>query len=499
MKAIIYCRVSTKEQADHGFSLPAQEKRCKEFALDNDYKVDKIFIEKGESAKTQNRTQLIKMIEYAVKNQKIITTLIIWKFDRLARNLSDQTELVKRFSKLKIRTLSVTENNSNDAQGKLMRNIYGSFSQYENDLKSERTIEGMKQAIKEGYWCFPAPLGYRFEKNESGKSILEPTKDSGYIKQAFMLAEKGIYKQTEIVQKLKAKGFKKLKSSNHLRRILKNQLYAGLIKVSWFDESFKGKHEPLVSKKIYHKVQLILDGKSTNIVPHISNNPDFPLRGFIRCSKCDSKFTGSWSKGRSKKYPYYSCRSKGCSNSVRKEILDEQFISLLQELEPNGIVLQLFEKVLSDAWKSQQKENIKDKSYLEKAINQLKNKLIKIEELTINGTFDSETYKRKQQEVNNSIQNNQIQINELKIDINDVGGMISYCKYFLSNLSELWLKADINLRQRFQKLIFPEGILFDGKKVRTAVTNIIFGCLHNINTQKVKMVSRRGIEPLMQE
>ena len=499
MKAVIYCRVSTKDQAEQGFSLDAQETKCTEFAQKNGYEVTKIFIERGESAKTQDRTQLTKMIEYTIKNKEKISALIIWKFDRLARNLSDQTELVKNFSNLKIRTLSVTEDNNDNATGNLMRNIIGSFAQFENDVKSERTKEGMKQAIKEGYWCFPAPIGYKFVKSESGRSVLEPNEDSEYIKQAYNIAEKGIYKQTEILNKLKFKGFTKIKSSNHLSRILRNPLYAGLLKVSWFDDYHNGNHQPLISKEIYHKVQLILDGKSTNIIPHISNNPDFPLRGFIRCSKCNGKFTGSWSKGRSKKYPYYNCRSKGCSTSVRKEKLDEQFIGLLKNLEPKEDVLQLFEKVLIDVWKSQQKENITDKSKLEIAINQLEEKLIKIEELTINGTFNSETYKRKQQEIHNDIHIKQKQIDELKININDVGGMISYCKYFLSNLSELWITADITLKQRFQKLIFPKGILFDGKKVRTTVTNIIFGCLHNINTQKVNLVSRRGVEPLLQE
>jgi site-specific DNA recombinase len=52
MKAVIYCRVSTKEQAETGYSLEAQTKACRKFAINNDYEVAKIFIERGESAKT---------------------------------------------------------------------------------------------------------------------------------------------------------------------------------------------------------------------------------------------------------------------------------------------------------------------------------------------------------------------------------------------------------------------------------------------------------------
>lgn len=75
--AIIYCRVSTKEQAETGFSLESQENECRKFAVINDYSVDKVFIERGESAKTTDRTQLIKLIEYLVKNKKNISALII--------------------------------------------------------------------------------------------------------------------------------------------------------------------------------------------------------------------------------------------------------------------------------------------------------------------------------------------------------------------------------------------------------------------------------------
>jgi len=103
MKAIIYCRVSTVEQAEKGYSLEAQERECRKFAENQSLEVEKVFIERGESAKTTDRTELQKLIKYSVENKKSLDALIIWKYDRLARNLSDQTELVKHFSSLGIR------------------------------------------------------------------------------------------------------------------------------------------------------------------------------------------------------------------------------------------------------------------------------------------------------------------------------------------------------------------------------------------------------------
>jgi len=51
MNAIIYCRVSTKEQAEQGYSLEGQEKDCRKFAEDSGYAIDEIFVERGEKRK----------------------------------------------------------------------------------------------------------------------------------------------------------------------------------------------------------------------------------------------------------------------------------------------------------------------------------------------------------------------------------------------------------------------------------------------------------------
>ena len=111
-KAVIYCRVSTEEQAKHGFSLGQQQKECVEFAVKSGYEVDKIFIEEGESAKNLVRTELKKMFEYCVENRKKIDALIFWKWDRLSRGeQKDYLVLGEFFNKNQIKPLSVTENN----------------------------------------------------------------------------------------------------------------------------------------------------------------------------------------------------------------------------------------------------------------------------------------------------------------------------------------------------------------------------------------------------
>jgi len=496
MNALIYCRVSTKEQAEQGYSLEGQEKDCRKFATDNGYEIDKIFVEKGESAKTTDRTQLQKLIQYTVENKKRLNVIIIWKYDRLARNLSDQTELVKNFSSCGIRILSVTENNENNSAGKLMRNIFGSFAQYENDVKSERTINGMKHAILQGRWCWRAPLGYKQIRPDNGKPLLHPDKDAPFVTEAFNLAATGLYKQTEIVKKIKQKGFKNI-TEKILNRILRNPLYAGIIKVDWHPEYIDAVHGPLISKDTFLKVQSFLSGKKPQITSKKKNHPDFPLRNYTRCPKCDQKLTGGWSTGRKGiKYPYYHCRTKGCSLNIKKQELEAKFYEHLKQYEPLPEVLDLFGAIVLDLLKKNQSEYIKNEYRLEQELKVLKDQRDKLEELAVKGTFDEESYKRQAEKLKGEILTKQIDLNETRIDSDDTEGCINYCKFFMSNIANLWAAGDVDLKQRFQNLIFPEKIYFDNGTFRTTATACIFKQLQGKSPDLSSLVAPTGFEPV---
>ena len=63
------------------------------------------------------------------------------------------------------------------------------------------------------------------------------------------------------------------------------------------------------------------------------DHPDFPLRRVVRCGRCDTPLTASWSRGRNRRYPYYHCRKKACGGTnVRKELLEDLFVSHLKAL-----------------------------------------------------------------------------------------------------------------------------------------------------------------------
>jgi site-specific DNA recombinase len=83
--AVLYCRVSTKEQVEEGNSLVTQEKMCREYAVAHGYSVAQIFIEQGESAKTADRTELKKLLDYCSNKKHQIDAVIAYKIDRISR------------------------------------------------------------------------------------------------------------------------------------------------------------------------------------------------------------------------------------------------------------------------------------------------------------------------------------------------------------------------------------------------------------------------------
>lgn len=486
MKSIIYCRVSTKEQAEKGYSLESQKQECSKFAINNSYKIDKIFIEKGESAKTTSRTELQKLIKYTVLNKKNLSSLIIWKFDRLARNLLDQLELIKEFSTLGIRVFSVTENNEQTSVGKLMRNIIGSFAQYENDLRSERTIKGMQQSVKEGRWCWQAPIGYKNTRDYANKPLLVPNEDSGLIIDAFKLADKNIYTQSEIVSILKKQGYKKI-NKTLLGRIFHNPIYAGMIKVDWFDEYFDGIHKPIISKELFFKVRNTIDNKRPVYIQRKRINPDFPLRNFVKCGLCGKPLSASWNRGKKKKYPYYMCQNRDMI--VRKEKLESLFYDELLKIQPQENVINLFKAIVLDVWKERQGANKSLYSKLQNQLTKLYDKKKRINEMAVEGFFDKENYKLQLKNINNDIIVKKIELNENTIDVIDIEGMLNYAQYFLSNTAELWLNAEIGLKIKLQQLIFPEEIVFDGRIYQTPAISLIFRYLQDISQPEYQVVT----------
>src|SRR5260370_786810 len=170
-KAVIYIRVSSEEQVEN-FSLATQEELCRRDAKYKGYEIAEVFREEGKSAKTiLGRPELLKLIDYCKKNKKDIGAVFVYRIDRLSRQTSDYLAIRKRLAGYNISIISASEPTGNSPTEKLLETVLASFAQHDNDVRSERTKNGMKARFMAGLLTNHAPLGYL---NQKGYALKNP-------------------------------------------------------------------------------------------------------------------------------------------------------------------------------------------------------------------------------------------------------------------------------------------------------------------------------------
>ena len=170
---VVYIRVSTGQQVA-GFSLDNQEIFCREFSQKDGHNVLQLFREEGESAKTANRTELQKLLRFCEANKKQISRVVVYKVDRFSRDNADYHVLRACLLKMGISLVSATEPFDTSPSGKLQENMLSVFAQFDNDVRSERTIRGMTRRLEQGLWTGVSPWGYMNTRDETGSKIIAP-------------------------------------------------------------------------------------------------------------------------------------------------------------------------------------------------------------------------------------------------------------------------------------------------------------------------------------
>jgi site-specific DNA recombinase len=327
MNAVIYCRVSSKEQVE-GTSLESQELACKEYAARNRLTVVRIFVERGESAKYADRTQLLEMLAFCGKRDHGIEQLLVWKVDRLARNVSDHFNIKTSLLKQNVRVVSVTEPIDSKPEGKLLETILAGFAQFDNDIRAARTVQGMRRKIQEGLFPWKPPLGYVGAKQPGNKKTEPDQPDQpafGILQQGWNELATGAYTKAQMLRLLTRRGLLtnagRPLTNQAIDHIFGDTFYAGIIRDPWSGEEHAGRHLPMVNRETFGKVQQIIVRRNRS-VPHREVRPEFPLRTFVRCVNCESTLTGAFSRGRSSLYPYYRCFRRTCDNHGNYPLAD---------------------------------------------------------------------------------------------------------------------------------------------------------------------------------
>lgn len=462
--AVIYCRVSTKEQVEEGNSLVTQEKHCREYAEKNNYAIAQVFIEQGESAKTADRTELRKLLSYcAIKNNNI-QAIIIYKIDRLSRNIDDYSQIRINLKRYGVEIKSTSEYFENSPAGRFMENILANVAQFDNDVRTERCVGGMKQAIQEGRYVWCAPMGYSNVKID-GKATIAANDKAPLVAKAFEEVAQGIYSINEVRIRMAAFGLAqkdgKPLAKSRFYHVLKNEVYTGWI--SSMGERARGSFEPLISEELFQRVQHRIKSKKLART-YIIENPDFPLRRFV-ITPNGEKLTGSWSQGNRKKYAYYRfLRSK---KEFKKSFLESKFLLFLQKY---AVSKEFFNSLIRRI-QSLVTTSTENTEALVERLHKKKDKLQQRKQLLIEKNLDriiSDSVLKEQLEIiEESLWETHQQIESTKKDPVTSIHTLRQLMQFFTEPGYFWESQPFPIKKKLQQFEFPKGIILDGDEFRT--------------------------------
>lgn len=483
MNAVIYCRVSSKEQVE-GTSLESQQIACREYAVRNHMNVVRVFVERGESAKFADRPQLLDMLEFCAKPERGIEQVLVWKVDRLARNVGDHFNIKAGLMKRGIRVVSVTEPIDAKPEGKLLETILAGFAQFDNDIRAARCTQGMRRKIQEGIFPWKPPLGYKSANRPGGKKTLPDVPDQP----AFSIIQTGLLEfaagnltKARLLRLFNSRGLR----SNHgkplapqsIDNMLSDVFYAGVIRDPWSGEELQGGHVPMISRQTFNAIQTII-GRRSNSVPHCAVRTEFPLRTFVRCADCEATLTGAFSRGRSATYPYYRCFRRDCDNRHSYPLADvhREFETFLADTSTDhhafAHLKDAIRKIGERAFSSLHLTRERRAAELKRAKDQFQQLL----RLKMDNLLTDEEFKTQRALVSGRIAELEGGIEEAgQNNVESVVSDLDSLRAPLGDLLALWLDLNIENRKRFQLLSLPRGYVFG--RVGTAQRGRLFSLI----------------------
>ena len=158
MQAVIYARVSSREQEQEGYSIQAQQRLLRTYAAKNGFEVVREFID-IETAKTTGRKEFGEMVKFIGKSLNC-RTILVEKTDRLYRNFEDQIRLEKLDIEIHFAKTGTIVSKNAKAQTKFMHGIEVVSAKYYSDNLREEVIKGMREKAEQGIYPGRAPFGY---------------------------------------------------------------------------------------------------------------------------------------------------------------------------------------------------------------------------------------------------------------------------------------------------------------------------------------------------
>ena len=508
--AVVYTRVSSQEQAENNGSLEVQLKYCNNYAKTNSIQIKEYFGGSYESAKSDGRKEFLRMIEY-VKKHKNISYIIVFNYDRFSRTGAAASHISEELSRQGVTVKSVTQDiDTSTAIGRLQENFFHLLNNFDNRLKSDRTIINTKEVMLKGYWPYQTPLGYLNLKPKHRACFHEYviTESGKHLRKGYQMLTERKYFYYEIVDYLIQRGVEI--STKNFRNVFSNPFYAGYVTGSLVGgKLIEGKHPKLIDLKTFLAAQDVLNNNPFVGVAKVFRHDEVPLKIFVKDEVSGKPFTGYTARGNW----YYKTKDAAIPVNVSSKLLNGLFVNLLSKYEYNPTLKKKFEAILTSELKSRLSGKASDKTLLKKKIAEKQGLLEKAELKYISDQITEDIYNKHAEQLRSEIGVLSKGIDSATLSSSNIEKVVKNCLAISQNLSQAWISADYEKKQHLQEMVFPEGIMYNKQNgvVRTSKVNLIFNeipllvslCAEKEKGDSVKnrlksnYVPRTGIEPAL--
>jgi site-specific DNA recombinase len=504
--AVIYQRVSTDEQKEHGFSLHDQESRLKKHCAQKGYNIIKQYSEDF-SAKDFNRPAFKEFLN-DLKNKRIKPDIfLVVRMDRFSRDMFKSLSMINDFQNWGI-GLECIENHiiidTPEAMIPFVLNLV--LPEVDNKRRGLNTKRGMRQALKEGRWMWKAPVGYR---NDKANRVVVPNDETANLVQwAFETYSEGLFNANEVWRQVSLKGLKI--SKQRFYDMLIDPFYIGKITINAYEDepeiTVDGIHQPLIAEDVFHRSKAIFLGKKKPYKTEVPSD-ELVLKGHLVCPDCNKRMTGSRSKGNGGRYHYYHCQRKyGCHNSIPANEANLVFSRYMQSFTVSDEVLPLFHKIIDDVFDSDSTDKMNEKQKIDKELENLESKIDSLNNKFLDDVVSPSDYK----ELKYKIEHRKTEVLSKKAAFGFVNKELKEYKLnalaLATDLGQFYMKATPEAKSKLIGSIFPENLIYDRKIYRTTkinealqlILNLGAGLKENspeVNSRLSSVAPPAGLEP----
>ncbi len=508
-KCVIYCRVSSIKQTMDGAGLSSQERSCRDYAEQCEMLVEDVFTDVISGA-SSNRPGMNLLLDFLNRVDAREYMVIVDDVSRFARDVGAHTELRNKIMTAGAAIDSPKTKFGVDAESRFLEMLWALLASRDREKNAELSKTRTIARLKNGYWTFSAPVGYQYTKAPGGGKLLIPKEpEASIIREALEGFASGRFQsQAEVKRFLdnisefpRPRGAKEIKF-DRVTGLLTRLVYAGYLEKSeWGIPLTKAQHEPLIAYENYLINQDRLNGKK--VAPARKNiDREFVLRGFLTCSECGYSLTSCWSKsGTGKRYPYFLCHHRGCSQrgkSIARDKLETEFEHVLKGLTPTAQTFELAGLMFRDAW-DRYRFNTKEESARHKTrLRQIETEVSSLIDRAARTQHDetARAYEARIAALHSESAVLEEKLANRSIPEGNFDKMFELSMEFLASPWKIWEKGSYELKRTVLRLAFAAPLIVSRETgLRTAETTLPFKALRFLSASESHMVPLKGLEP----